>query len=91
MKKDNIVRKSALKGLYGFAQQCLLSSQLAKCNENTIAQLTCLHFVEDFKCPKPNNVSYWEQNPLTNDELFKLINHLPSGRAPGPSMITFDM
>ncbi|KAL0218848.1 hypothetical protein P9112_004501 [Eukaryota sp. TZLM1-RC] len=79
------------KGRYGSAKQCLFSSELAECNENTIAQLNSLHPVGNFKCPKPNNVSYWEQNPLTNDELFKLINHLPSGKAPSPSMITFDM
>ncbi|KAL0206153.1 hypothetical protein P9112_001460 [Eukaryota sp. TZLM1-RC] len=91
MKKEKIVRKLALKGRYGSAKQCLFSSELAECNENTIAQLKSLHPVENFKCPKPNNVSYWEQNPVTNDELIKLINHLPSGKAPGPSMITFDM
>ncbi|KAL0205400.1 hypothetical protein P9112_000707 [Eukaryota sp. TZLM1-RC] len=89
--KEKIVRILALKGRYGSAKQCLFSSQLAECNENTIGQLTSLHPVENFKCPKPNNVSYWKQNPLTNDELFELINQLPSGKAPGPSMITFDM
>ncbi|KAL0208357.1 hypothetical protein P9112_010944 [Eukaryota sp. TZLM1-RC] len=91
MKKEKIVRKLALKGRYGSAKQCLFSSELAECNENTVAQLKSLHPVENFKCPKPNNVSYWEQNPVTNDELIKLINQLPSGKAPGPSMITFDM
>ncbi|KAL0215547.1 hypothetical protein P9112_007731 [Eukaryota sp. TZLM1-RC] len=91
MKKEKIVRKLALKGRYGCAKQCLFSSELAECNENTIAQLKSLHPVENFKCPKSNNVSYWEQNPLTNDELIKLINHLSFGKAPGPSMITFDM
>ncbi|KAL0210192.1 hypothetical protein P9112_010276 [Eukaryota sp. TZLM1-RC] len=75
MKKEKIVRKLASKGRYGSAKQCLFSSKLAECNENTTAQLKNLHPVENFKCPKPNNVSYWEQNPLTNDELIKLINH----------------
>ncbi|KAL0206408.1 hypothetical protein P9112_001715 [Eukaryota sp. TZLM1-RC] len=89
--KEKIVRKLSFKKRFGSARQCLFSSKLADCNENIIAQLKSLHPVEAFKCPKPNNVNYWEQNPLTNDETSKLINNLPSGKALGPLKITFDL
>ncbi|KAL0213943.1 hypothetical protein P9112_006127 [Eukaryota sp. TZLM1-RC] len=89
--KEKLVRKLALKGRFGSAKQCLFSSDLAECNETTLFQLNHLHPEENFHCTKPDSVDYWLQNPVNASEVLKLIQQMPTGKAPGPSLLNFDM
>ncbi|KAL0224398.1 hypothetical protein P9112_003788 [Eukaryota sp. TZLM1-RC] len=89
--KEKLVRKLALKGRFGSAKQCLFSSDLAECNESTLFQLNHLHPEENFHCTKPDSVDYWLQNPVNASEVLKLIQQMPTGKAPGPSLLNFDM
>ncbi|KAL0226087.1 hypothetical protein P9112_013411 [Eukaryota sp. TZLM1-RC] len=52
-KKKKIVCKLSLKECHGSAKQCLFSTELVECDENT-AQLNKLHSFEVVKYPEPN-------------------------------------
>ncbi|KAL0209198.1 hypothetical protein P9112_011785 [Eukaryota sp. TZLM1-RC] len=54
-------------------------------------QLNHLHPEENFHCPEPDSVDYWLQNPVNALEVVKLIQQMPTGKAPGPSLLNFDM
>ncbi|KAL0244468.1 hypothetical protein GEMRC1_008552 [Eukaryota sp. GEM-RC1] len=89
--KEKVVRQQLLRGRYGSAKNALFSSDLAPVSEDTVSQLQALHPLENF-CPvKPMPSLYWKENPIRVDELMSCILKLPSGKAPGPSGITFDM
>ncbi|KAL0226612.1 hypothetical protein P9112_013936 [Eukaryota sp. TZLM1-RC] len=89
--KEKLVRKLALKGRFGSAKQCLFSSDLVECYESTLFQLNHLHPEENFHCPNQDSVDYWLQNPVNASEVLKLIQLMPTGNAPGPSLLNSDM
>ncbi|KAL0220913.1 hypothetical protein RCL1_000767 [Eukaryota sp. TZLM3-RCL] len=90
--KDKVIRNQLLRGRYGSAKANLFSSELAPVNEDSLKQLTDLHPVENFSSSKPlSSNQYWSTNPIKADELLKGILHLPSGKAAGPSGISFDL
>ncbi|KAL0213742.1 hypothetical protein P9112_005926 [Eukaryota sp. TZLM1-RC] len=67
-----------LRGRYGSANKAISSSQLAEPSDDTISKLENLHPVETFCFPKPKILQ-------------TAINHLPKGKAAGPSSILFDI
>ncbi|KAL0221364.1 hypothetical protein RCL1_001218 [Eukaryota sp. TZLM3-RCL] len=90
--KDKVIRNQLLRGRYGSAKANLFSSELAPVNEDSLKQLMDLHPVENFSSSKPlSSNQYWSTNPIKADELLKAILHLPSGKAAGPSGISFDL
>ncbi|KAL0246897.1 hypothetical protein GEMRC1_008103 [Eukaryota sp. GEM-RC1] len=60
-------------------------------SEETVSQLQILHPLENSSPVKPMPSLYWKENPIRVDELMSCILKLPSGKASGPSGITFDM
>ncbi|KAL0220625.1 hypothetical protein RCL1_000479 [Eukaryota sp. TZLM3-RCL] len=66
-------------------------SKLVPSNEDSLNQLKALHPVESFYLTTSDSLTYWSNNSVTNTELLKMILHLPSGKAPGPSGISFDV
>ncbi|KAL0229305.1 hypothetical protein GEMRC1_013924 [Eukaryota sp. GEM-RC1] len=89
--KDKVVRQQLLRGRYGSAKNAIFSSDLAPVSEDTVSHLQALHPLEKFSPVKPMPSLYWKENPIRVDELMSCILKLPSGKAPGPSGITFDM
>ncbi|KAL0228364.1 hypothetical protein RCL1_004507 [Eukaryota sp. TZLM3-RCL] len=90
--KDKVIRNQLLRGRYGSAKANLFSSELAPVNEDSLKQLNDLHPVESFSSSKPlSSNQYWSTNPIKADEVLKAILHLPSGKAAGPSGISFDL
>ncbi|KAL0221644.1 hypothetical protein RCL1_001498 [Eukaryota sp. TZLM3-RCL] len=79
------------RGRYGSARSNLFGSDLAPNNDDSVKQLNALHPKESFNPSKPNNLSYWSVNPINEEEVTKAILRLPSGKAPGPSGISFDL
>ncbi|KAL0226259.1 hypothetical protein P9112_013583 [Eukaryota sp. TZLM1-RC] len=88
--KNKTVRKLLLRGRYGSGKNGLFSSDLAPVTDETVNQLVDLH-PEFLNLDKPSASQFWKQNPLSEEEVETAIFRLPSGKAPGPSGITFDM
>ncbi|KAL0214944.1 hypothetical protein P9112_007128 [Eukaryota sp. TZLM1-RC] len=89
--KNKTVRKLLLRGRYGSGKNALFSSDLAPVTDETVNQLVDLHPAEFLNLDKPSASQFWKQNPLSEKEVETAIFRLPSGKAPGPSGITFDM
>ncbi|KAL0216344.1 hypothetical protein P9112_008528 [Eukaryota sp. TZLM1-RC] len=89
--KNKTVRKLLLRGRFGSGKNTLFSSDLAPVTDETVNQLVDLHPAEFLNLDKPSASQFWKQNPLSEKEVETAIFRLPSGKAPGPSGITFDM
>ncbi|KAL0246575.1 hypothetical protein GEMRC1_007787 [Eukaryota sp. GEM-RC1] len=88
---DKHIRQQLLRGRYGSAKNSLFSSKLASFNDDTVSQLQSLHPKENFHTEAPLPPTYWRKNSILFDQFLILILKLPSGKAPGPSGITFDI
>ncbi|KAL0216963.1 hypothetical protein RCL1_007446 [Eukaryota sp. TZLM3-RCL] len=91
LSKDKLILKQLLRGRYGSARSNLFGSDLAPNNDDSVKELNTLHPKESFNSSKPKNLSYWSVNPINEEEVTEAILRLPSGKAPGPSGISFDL
>ncbi|KAL0232832.1 hypothetical protein GEMRC1_011579 [Eukaryota sp. GEM-RC1] len=83
----------ALRSQYSSALGVLEESSPAAFNDATLSALEKLLPHEDFVinyCVSSAEVDYYTTNPITASEILGCIRSLPSGRAAGPSGLSYD-
>ncbi|KAL0246558.1 hypothetical protein GEMRC1_007770 [Eukaryota sp. GEM-RC1] len=89
LKFQNLV----LRGQFSSALSSLNHTLPAEVSVETVEKLKKLHPVEEFSGNPvfgELSMSYWTNKPVLVDEILQLISSSPSGRAAGPSGMSFD-
>ncbi|KAL0235357.1 hypothetical protein GEMRC1_001939 [Eukaryota sp. GEM-RC1] len=82
-----------LRGQFSSALSSLNHTLPAEVSVETVEKLKKLHPVEEFSGNPvfgELSMSYWTNKPVLVDEILQLISSSPSGRAAGPSGMSFD-